>query len=296
MKIKAIVENVRTARVKPRENREYLSLDKTVSVFRNGSVLVECRHRFRFTAEMTTVKVPHTIWRISKDLPEITELRSSNAPNGVVRPASATPGFLRCFPVLCGPLQAQGCRCRIVPTPATSLTKNERNFAVEFTNVKVKPGDELMYEIVWSYPNAFSSCSKISSYPNSVGVRTGERGMAQSSSLTLKFERVLDDDHIEPDRILEEPPTVFHTDTTLLPSNQDSESFWHLSPTWREVEKLTACPKKSGAMFEVYRWNSDCFLGMAKAVWNTHMNYFQTDSNPTTSETSGGKQSATTKS
>jgi len=50
-----------------RADFEYMSLDKVVSVWRSGGVLVETRHRFRSTTATSRVEFPHKIWRVSKD-------------------------------------------------------------------------------------------------------------------------------------------------------------------------------------------------------------------------------------
>lgn len=271
--VQSIIESIRTTKVVARADREYLALDKTIWIFRNGSVLVECRHRFRFTTEITTARIPHTMWRISQHLPDISELLNGNPPSLTTGAFNGSTGFLRCYLISSGHQANHGGRFRVISKPSCNVP-NERNFDVEVTGMALEPSDELTYEIAWGYPKAFAPPKSLTTFPNSVGLRTGERGMTHAASITLKFQRVFDHGVIEPDRILEEKPSVFITDTSLLPASQSAEQFWHSSSAWSQIGSLSPCPKYSSAMFEVYRWNADCFRGMAKVTWNAHLNYF----------------------
>ena len=246
-----------------REDREYLSIEKVVSIWKSGAVWVETRHRYRFTTEMETVRIPHTIWRVRDSLPNVGELLGGTRDSGA--------GFLRLMPLHCGKHDQNKCKCQIKPGNPTHWGF-ERNFFVEFNDVRIQPGEELAYEIVWGYPNAFRNPGIVKDErPNSVGLRTSGRGAAANASLTLKFER---DWEFEPLRTLERPPQFFTTDITDLPGAQSPEEFWHESPTWKPSGELRPCGKRSCTFFEVYRWSTDRFHGMARATWIPHMNYF----------------------
>lgn len=74
--------------VPPRPEKEYLSIDKRVWVWRNGSVLVEARHTIRFKDAQQNIRIPHTMWRISDRLPGLA--------NFLRRGVSNVSGFLTC--------------------------------------------------------------------------------------------------------------------------------------------------------------------------------------------------------
>jgi hypothetical protein len=265
-KVEKIVRTIIDSGVTPRDLREYLSLDKSITVWRSGAVTVECRHRFRFTDEVQRkLTIPHAIWRVSEPLPDYRELL--NGARDVRR------GYLRCVRVECGQSGQRNGRCRIVGTP--KKPNNEYYFDVEFSDLVIYPGDELTYEIAWGYRNAFHDPSKQDGRPNSVGIRTGERGMVTSASLTLRFQRDLGEDAHDTEPILEDYPTLFTTDAPLLPAN--AESFWHDSQGWKNLGKLLPCSKRSGALWEVYHWTATCFRGTAKVIWTPCFNYFQDD-------------------
>jgi hypothetical protein len=264
--IKRIIEGIldQSHSVPSRGDREYACIDKVVSIRRSGAVLVETRHRFRFTREINTVRIPHKIWRVSESLPTLDQLLAGTPDSG--------DGFLRVMPLACGRHDRNRCRCEIKPGNRTCWGY-ERNFIVEITDVGIVPGEELAYEVVWGYPKAFHSNS--GSLPNSVGLRTSGRGPAGSASLTLKFER---DWAGEPFRILETPPQLFVTDVTDLPGAESPEEFFHHSDTWKGVAELVPCERRSSALFEVYQWQTTppgAFHGMAKAIWTPHFNYFR---------------------
>ncbi len=265
--IKEIVEQILddSNRTPKREAYEYRTIDKTVSIWRSGAVWVETRHRFRFTGDIKTVAIPHKMWRISDDLPEMEDLLPGSRNSEV--------GFLRVMPLQCGRHDPDRCHCRIIPGERTRWGY-ERNFTVEFENVDVRPGDDLQYEIVWGYPRAFHShdfTAGPDERPNCVGLRTSGRGMVGSASLTLKFER---DWEGEPTRILESPPMLYTTEATELPGAQNPEEFFHFSPSWKFHSNLRPCGKRSCNMFEVYSWTSLNFRGMAKVIWTPYPNYF----------------------
>ena len=260
-KVNDIVDSI-LERPTPRSEREYLSMDKRVSVWGNGAVLVETRHQFRFAkAPNGVIRIPHTMWRVSDELPDLESLLSAKRGTGV--------GFLRCFPLDCGHAGQRACSCRIIPG-TTSEKGNEHDFQVEVTGLEIKSGEELSYAIAWGYPNAFAHTEAKSGQPNSVGMRTGGRGTAQHASLTLMFER----DEEEPGRILEEPPVVYGSSETTLPASPSASRFWHDRERWSPLAELRPCGKNSGAVFEVYRWVSEMFSGTVKIEFKPHLNYF----------------------
>lgn len=278
-KVKRIVQTITNDGLPPRDDREYLALEKTVTVWRCGSVTIECRHRFRFTEAVKKKKltIPHAMWRVSEPLPDYQELLN---PTRDVR-----RGYLRCVPLDCGQPGRKNCRCRIVRKPQNS--DNEYNFDIEFSNLDIDPGDELTYELAWGYCNAFRDPSKQGQRPNSVGVRTGERGMARSVSLALRFQRDMNEDFNDLAPVLEDFPTVFANTVPILPPN--APNFWHESQEWKELKKLQPCPKRSGAMWEVYEWTDTCFQGSAKIDWIPCFNYFLEDAEVLVPEQQGVK-------
>ncbi len=259
--VTAIVQEVLGNDVAPRADREYVEMDKIVTICRDGRVQVETRHRFRFTKSSRSVLIPHTIWRVSRSLPDVAELIESGR--------DAKNGILKCLPLDCSHPGQRSCRLTIVPR-RSKPGSNEYPFSVEVTGTVFKPGDELQYAIAWEYPDAFSA---VTTYPNSVGLRCGERGIVQHASLTLQFERDLD----EPDRILEDHPEISEATVTGFSLNQDPVDFWHSSNAWQNVKQLAPCRKRSGVRYEVYRWTKSQFHGMAKVTFTPHMNYFHSD-------------------
>lgn len=251
--------------VPKRNGRQYVSMDKVVSIWRTGAVWVETRHRFRFTKEVSTVRIPHRIWRVRSELPELSELLHGTRGSEV--------GFLRVMPLYCGRHDPEQCKCAIKPGRRTRWGY-ERDFVVEFPNIDLSPGEELTYEIVWGYPNAFHNPEDITAMegkPNSVGLRTGERGSVESVSLTLRFER---DWEGEPYRTLEGPLRIFTTETTDLPGAHSPEEFFHNSESWKLLAEMRPCSKRSCTMAEVYHWTAAPFRGMAKATFIPHLSYF----------------------
>lgn len=268
--VREIVQSISKKEVPPRPQREYLALQKTVTIFRDGRVQVEARHRYRFTEPAENVLIPHTIWRVSQCLPSIDELVSPNR--------DPHRGILRSLSLNCGHRGQKMCQVRIIPgRPASN--SHEYRFQIEASGVEFHPGDELEYAIAWEYPHAFSASSP---HPNSVGLRCGERGIAQRASLTLQFERDLD----EPDRILEAHPEVSLTTVTEFTASQNPVDFWHASQSWTKRSKLKPCRRRSGVRYEVYHWSHDQFFGMAKVTFAPHMNYFATQAAAITSEVS----------
>jgi hypothetical protein len=248
-------------RIQTLEPWEYLSLEKTATVWRSGAVVVETRHKFRFTKEMQSVQIPHTMWRVKNGLPPLEELlRETPDPRS---------HFLRVLPLHCGRHDPDNCRCEIIARPETKWGF-ERNFSVRFKDIRILPGDEIEYEILWGYPEAFHNDAS-QDKPNSVGLRTGGRGKAHFASLTLRFER---DWAAEPFRTLEKPPKIFTTEVTDLPGAREPEEFFHDSEQWKMATELQPCRKRSCASMEVYSWSTHSFQGMAKAIWTPHANYF----------------------
>lgn len=266
--VAAIVDEVLDwHRVSQREEREYLRLDKTVTVWRSGAVMVECRHTFRLTRELRRVSLPHTIWRISQKLPQVRLMLNTSPAQGST--------FLHCYPTSCGRQEQNPCTHHI--RPRETLSANEQNFQVEISDLSIPAGDQLAYEVCWGYPNAFQDPTHLPpGEPNSVGMRTGDRGRVLTASLTLKFERVWSVDDALP--TLEEAPKVFITDAVHLPAAHTAIEFWHHSPErWRPAGEMRRCRRDSGALFDVYRWSISPFQGMAKATWTPSFNYFQSD-------------------
>ena len=251
----------RTDPIQPLDSREYLSLEKTATVWRSGAVVVETRHKFRFTKEMQSVQIPHTMWRVKNVLPPLEELLHETP--------DLRSGYLKVLPLQCGKHDPDNCRCEIVPRPETKWGF-ERNFFVKFKDIRLLPGEEIAYEILWGYPEAFHNNAN-QDKPNSVGLRTGGRGKAHFASLTLRFER---DWEAEPCRTLEKPPKIFTTEVTDLPGASEPEEFFHGSEQWKVATELRSCPKRSCASMQVYSWSTHSFQGMAKAIWSPHTNYF----------------------
>ncbi|WP_298861133.1 hypothetical protein [uncultured Gimesia sp.] len=260
-KVKSIVDSIQNNKLSKRNDIEYLSLHKTATIWRNGAITVECRHRFRFTTSMNKMTIPHAIWRVSQPLPPIKTI--FNGTRDVER------GYLRCVPISCGNNEIRTNQFHLIPK--NTGTENEHLFDLEFSNLDAQPGDELVYDIAWGYKGAFQDPSKQDDKPNTVGVLTFERGMVQSAALTLQFQRDLDDDAGEPTRILDEPPIVFKIDTPRLPANPTV--FWHEAKNWEKQDQLQLCQDRSGAMWEVFHWEDTCFTGAAKINWTPHFNY-----------------------
>ena len=256
-----IVKEVLSKNIAPRDDWEYLALDKTITISRDGGVQVETRHRIRFTKATSSVVVPHTIWRVSQHLPNVEEMID----------AQRTPeyGILRSLALDCGHAGQRHCTQRIIPGRCNGPS-HEHHFTIRTEGGEFKPSDELEYGIAWEYPGAFATAP---TYPNSVGLRCGERGIVQHATLTIQFERPLD----YPDRILEGPPDVYLTNRTEFQRGEDAVTFWHASPTWKTLAPLRPCPVRSGVRFEVYRWAHDAFHGMAKVTFAPHLNYFQSN-------------------
>lgn len=262
-RVKEIVDAILQKKTTTRSDREYLAFDKRATIWRNGAITVECRHRFRFKTATDKVKIPHAIWRVSKSLPPVNDLLNGSRDVG--------RGYLRCVPVDCGGPGQRTCHCRIIPKAGG--TDCERPFDVEFSDLNLKAGDELTYELAWGYRDAFNDPLKQNGRPNSVGMRTGERGMARTSSMTLQFQRDLSAEVGEPAPVLDERPILYATDATLLPPNPIE--FWQTSDTWVHRNELFPCAKRSGAMWETYYWTECCFRGTAKVEWIPHLNYLQ---------------------
>jgi hypothetical protein len=248
-----------------RQEREYVALDKTVTVWRSGAVQMECVHRFRFTKPQHRLAIPHTLWRISRDLPPLKDMMNGARTRG--------NAFLGCCPIYCGQDRFAG-TYRVRPTG--SLSKNEQNFYVEFDRFLLPAGDQLSYEIGWGYPHAFQDPSTLPpGEPNSVGLRTADRGRVQFASLTIKFERFSSDE--EPQMVPEELPQVFVNDANHLPAAMSPVTFWHHAESWKPEGEMKHCSQASGALFDAYRWSTDSFMGMAKVIWTPRYNYLQAD-------------------
>ncbi len=254
--VRNIVNHILGANTTAREDREYLSLHKTVTICRDGRVKVETWHRFRFTTSVRKVCIPHTIWRVRQDLPPFHELLDDNTSNCM----------LRALPIGNGSSNGSTCKLRINPKKAPA-THHQYRFEIEVVGSQFEPGDELHYAVAWEYPGAFSNNSH---HPNSVGLRCGDRGVAQDASLTIQFER----DWEEPDRLLEEPPTVWLTNVNEFRSGDEPEEFWHTSPSWIKHVNLKPSSRQSSVRFEAYQWTKQNFLGMAKVTFTPHSNYF----------------------
>lgn len=263
-KVRELVDYMAIGNVPPRPEKEYLSIHKRVWIWRNGSVLVETRHKFRFKEAQQFVRIPHTIWRISDRLPELESLLKRGETN--------VAGFLTCTLIDLGHAGQRAGTCKIVPGN-TSPDSHEHSFFVEISNVNVNAGEEISYAIAWGYMNAFNNLAS-ELYPNSVGIRTGGRGMAKSASLTLMFER----DTEEHNRIIEKSPQLWRNGDTAISVAESPAKYWHDSSRWELQGSLNRCMDSSGAVYEAYHWQADSFVGTAKVTWNAHFNYFQPNS------------------
>lgn len=263
--IRRIVDSVIERNERPRISMECRSQDKTMIICRDGRVKVEVRYRYHFNKPETRPAMMHSLWRISQPLPEIKVLLDT-APG-------QRSGMLRAVPLNCGLSGQPQCGLRIKPLLSKGAG-NERRFQVEATGIEFQSGEELYYALAWEYPNAFCRPEfKQNEYPNSVGMRCGDRGVIDRASLTIMFERDLECD--EPHRLLQEAPKVFLSTSTSLPADQDHEEFWHRATSWRFEKQLKSCPKLSGAHYDVYRWRAEHFSGMVKVTFDPHENYFQ---------------------
>jgi hypothetical protein len=272
-----IVDQIRNGRTRlqPRKDLEYLSIDKVAYIRQDRSVLVETRHRYRLTAPKKTIRIAHKMWRVSAPLPAFEDFvptfEDLDAPSPDLR-----RGFLRVFPLHCGRYMPESGRCKIV-SGGKDRWDFERKFFVEFNfDSSLNPGEELAYEIVWGYPDAFHGPDHLQKgRPNSVGMRTCERGPAASASLTLKFER---DWELDPYRTLGTRPMLSHNKNSEIPGSYLPEEFLHES-AWDLVRELAPCPQRSGTFYEVYYWSTKSFDGMVKATWDPNDNYFHYDEN-----------------
>jgi hypothetical protein len=270
-RVRGIVDEIlrERAQVRPHQEYEYLSIDKVAYIRRSRAVWIRTRHRYRFTAKMSTVRIPHTMWRVSKELPTLRELLKGTQ--------DSASGFLGVMPLHCGLQDPERCLCHI-KEGEPDFWGYERNFFVEFPEIHVNPGDELAYEIAWGYPDAFHKAENgRDEKPHSVGLRTGIRGPVGSASLTLKFQR---DWQFEPFRTLENPPKLLFIKSAVLPGSHHPEEFLHKNKSWQPLAELRTCPKRSGMFSEVYYWCSSSFDGMVKAIWEPHQNYFLNVADP----------------
>lgn len=266
--IQKIVDSVFEKSIKPRGIRECLSLQKTAYIMRSGWVRVEIRYRFQLTESVQKISIPHSIWRISSEVPELSTLLDIGESNQF--------GMLRVVPLNCGIRDRPACRFQIRPieTPGNG---NERRFFVDVSEINLSSSEELEYAITWEYPGAFCSVPSEQQYPNTVGLGCGRHGPVGKVTFAVMLERDLDSG--EPHRLLEESPTLHTTPLIQLPSDEDHEEFWHSSDAWSLEKTLNPCPKQSGAQYEVYRWKADDFNGMAKFVFQPYVNYFHTETN-----------------
>ncbi len=263
-KVRTLANNISLGNLPPRPEREYLSMEKCVWVWRNGAVLVETHHRFRFKEPQQTIRILHTMWRISDRLPALDSL--------LKRGGSNVAGFLTCNLIDHGHAGQRTGTCKITPGN-TSADGKEHSFFVEISNVDMKAGEEVSYAIAWGYVNAFNN-HRTDSIPNSVGIRTGSRGIALNASLTLMFER----DTEEHDQIVEKPPKIWKNSDTAISTVETPEHYWHDCSRWELLGRLDHCTISSGAIYEAYRWQAESFTGTAKVTWNAHLNYFQPNS------------------
>lgn len=255
----------------PLQAWEYLSINKTATIFRSGAVRVETRHRYRAKIKLSQVRMSHTMWRVSRPLPTTQQL--------IDKPGPRKHESLHVMLVHCSGHERDSHRCKIVPGPSSDWAF-ERNFFVDLVGpqenpaVDFEPGQELEYEIAWTYPNAFHGPGDPETSPdkpNSVGLTTGKRGVAASVSLTLQFQRDLDG---EPDRVLEVHPRVSTIRHTQFPGRESPEQFFHHSDEWEFCGELKPCPKRSTIAYKVYHWSAGRFTGMVKATFVPHLNYF----------------------
>ena len=251
-------------RVPRRDDFEYMSLDKVVSIWRNGNVLVETRHRFRSTTARNEFCIPHKVWRFDKEVPDVEELQR--------RSARQNGAFLRVIPLRCGEVDLNTSNCKIMTDESTTEWGYERKFFVDFRGLHAKPGDELEYEVVWGYAGAFDCCDTTDEMPNAVGLTTDGRGQVRSASLTLKFQRDLDG---ECDRTIEELPKLSTTETVDFPGAHLPYEFFHKDRSWKRQCEMQRCRELSCALYDVYRWSASFFHGMAKAEWSPYLNYFE---------------------
>lgn len=245
--------------------RECRSQDKIVTIYRDGRVRVEVRYRFRFNKAESRPSIGHSLWRISRPLPDLFRMLD--------RPSGGRNGFLRVVPLGSGSSTLPQAELEIQPIRSNG-TGNERRFDVKAPRMSFQSGEELHYAVEWEYGDAFHPAKTLHPrFPNSVGMRCGDRGIIERASLTVQFERALEVG--EQLFILNEEPKVWRSLFTSLPGDHDPEEFWHLSPSWHFDRTLKASSKLSGAQFEVYHWATDNFSGMVKLTFEPFYNYFQ---------------------
>lgn len=264
-----IVDAILARHKSGRRPYEALTLRKTVTVWRSGWVLVECRYSFRLSMlQGGSISIPHTLWRVSDKLPNIRTLLE-NRPRHQYERAEGKP-FLRCIPVRCGGAPPQNLKCKIVPN-GTSAKGNEASFHVQFNTARAVPGDILEYILFWAYPGAF--CERQNGdavFPNSVGLRTGDRGAVGDASLVLKFERDWIDDS---PRTVEQPPRWCVNGATSIPAAAEPEMYWHRAAQWEEAGEMVAYEEAEDAAFDAFVWSRSDFHGQVRVTWQPFPNY-----------------------
>ena len=134
----------------------------------------------------------------------------------------------------------------------------------------------LEYLLYWAYPRAFrAQDQRTEVYPNSVGLRTGDRGPVADATLILRFERDWTDDV---PRSVEQSPRWFANGATSIPASADAEKYWHSRSRWPEQGEMFRQREASDAAFDTFVWNRSNFQGQVRVTWQPFPNYHITAS------------------
>lgn len=268
-KLREIVEKKILAESVEKRLFEPITLRKTVTILRSGWVWVETLYsHILHMDESGELRIPHTIWRVSRQLPSLRDMlsdgRSLNDASGAEKP------MLRCKMLRCGNVPLAKLRSKIVER-GVSLHGNEICFDLVFQGLNAEPCDALEYFLLSTYPNAFHDPADIANgHLNSAGMRTGQRGTVADATFILKFQRDWSENN-DP-RSIEEDPRCFVNGATGISASENPSEYWHDQRNWPEQSRMYR-QDDSDAAYDVFIWNRSNFSGQLKATWQPGLNY-----------------------
>ncbi|MEQ1830801.1 MAG: hypothetical protein ABL921_32925 [Pirellula sp.] len=250
------------------ETPQHLELEKIITAYRNGWANVEVRHRFR-VRHPGPFHREHFLWRVREPLPQFDFTK-----NPSVQKDGSTFSFIatrlgkhtvdRAIPQIC----------------ATNQKKSDGRTVqidVRFPKFTFEIGDIIEYMYSWSYPRAFVNDNNNSVAPQSGGMWSCLGNSIDRAIFRLRFERLHSgNEWVSPiELVTNEQLKISRHLQNGFPLGAEPANLWHSHDGWQDFGFMEKVPKEQEVQFECYSWETENFLGMAKATWSFRENFLQ---------------------
>lgn len=242
-------------------------LHKTVTVRRNGAVLIHSRYTFQ-VLDPTDLRIPHALWRVRERLPPFNDMRECDDDLD-----GRTP-FFRYYFVGCTNHEASPVEMKI-DNIRQAYSGSEWTFDISFNGLRPRKGALLEYDLSWGYPGAFLGIRDVNDTDappwNSVGLRPWHRGVIGEAVLQLCFERNWSPGVQLP--IFKEPPQLSFHDSPVGAHDGDPRKLWDKRSGWFGHRPMDRHAPHADIRYETYQWSErDCHR-LVRATWVPSVHY-----------------------